>query len=221
MATTPVSDRVKKHRASKKVTAKGLAEMRAANRLYAERSRRKKTILRLEEERERRKNLFDAVDRRDFEAESLAFGAPMTARRMAKRPNACEDELRNVRVRVLKHDIKVLKAMARERGDGDGGSTTTTSTRAPARAEESDECSASAKEVVAGVVADLVNEAPNHIKEQLKAMTRETMAEERAIGEASGRLPIKSSLGGEDKSFVSAREFVALRTLYLASLEML
>jgi len=219
MATTPVSDRVKKHRASKKVTAKGLAEMRAANRLYAERSRRKKTILRLEEERERRKNLFDAVDRRDFETESLAFSVPMTARKMTKRPNACEDELRNVRVRVLKHDIKMLKAMARERGD-DNGSTTTT-TRAPARAAESDECSESAKEVVAEVVADLVNEAPNHIKEQLKAMTRETIAEERGIGEASGRLPMKSSLGGEDKSFVSAREFVALRTLYLASLEML
>lgn len=220
MATTPVSDRVKKHRASKKVTAKGLAEMRAANRLYAERSRRKKTILRLEEERERRKNLFDAVDRRDFETESLAFSVPMTARKMTKHPNACEDELRNVRVRVLKHDIKMLKAMARERGDDNNGSTTT-STRAPARAEESDECSESAKEVVAEVVADLVNEAPNHIKEQLKAMTRETIAEERAIGEASGRLPMKSSLGGEDKSFVSAREFVALRTLYLASLEML
>jgi len=110
---THVNDRVKKFRALKKSTRQGAEQIRAANRLYAERCRRKRSVKRLTQEKQEKMRLLNAAEQREINGMAAVYRSRIL---LTEHPNCklSEDEQRNVDIKVLKYEGKIMKS--RENG---------------------------------------------------------------------------------------------------------
>eukprot|EP00584_Thalassiosira_punctigera_P000819 CAMPEP_0172533732 /NCGR_PEP_ID=MMETSP1067-20121228/6331_1 /TAXON_ID=265564 ORGANISM="Thalassiosira punctigera, Strain Tpunct2005C2" /NCGR_SAMPLE_ID=MMETSP1067 /ASSEMBLY_ACC=CAM_ASM_000444 /LENGTH=134 /DNA_ID=CAMNT_0013318407 /DNA_START=203 /DNA_END=604 /DNA_ORIENTATION=+ len=110
---THVSERVKKHRAEKKRTVEGLAEIRAHNRVYAKRSRAKREIKRLTDEKSSMKDVLDLHEQSDLDNRTEQYKAQLLDGKKRKYEELSEDEQREVDVKVLRHEILAMKRIAK------------------------------------------------------------------------------------------------------------
>lgn len=127
-----VNDRVRKFRAKKGSTAKGLEEMRATNRLYKQRFRRKQVMSALSEKKtslekvlalspEERKDLDSKTHSHKLVVLSKLAGSKEGKRQEQEGPDSKqspldEDDQQKVDVEVLQYEVKQLMQLGRDRG---------------------------------------------------------------------------------------------------------
>mmetsp|Transcript_6534 Transcript_6534/g.11855 ORF Transcript_6534/g.11855 Transcript_6534/m.11855 type:complete len:136 (+) Transcript_6534:159-566(+) len=110
MPATHVSDRVKKHRAKKKVTPEGIEEMRAHNRVYAKRSRAKKEVKRLTEEKIGMKKALGIHDEHDVENKTQKYKAKLLeGKRDRYYDELNDDDKRDVDIKILRYEVNAMR----------------------------------------------------------------------------------------------------------------
>lgn len=104
------TDRSKKFRAKKRGTPEGCQDIKAKNRLYKARSRRKKQIKRLTYELTSMKNDLHPVHHQQWvESEALGYTACLLVRRETEERELTQDEQKKMDIDVLKRQIKEMK----------------------------------------------------------------------------------------------------------------
>ncbi|KAL7541861.1 hypothetical protein ACHAWF_007035 [Thalassiosira exigua] len=105
-----VKDRVRKYRATKAATLQGMEEIRATNRMYSARRRRKLQLKRLQQEKANVGKALCHTRTQEVEAKALSYKALQMQKKMdSKRANLTEDEQREVDIAVLKYELREMK----------------------------------------------------------------------------------------------------------------
>jgi len=108
-----VNDRVRKCRAKKTSTQKGQEEMKAINRVYADRCRRKKAIKSLLEEKASLIKALDPNQQHDVQIKAREFKARLLHK---KKDNELDgDKKAKIDLKVLKYETKVMKRLLKEK----------------------------------------------------------------------------------------------------------